>query len=76
MPPYDRVADLIITKDGIWYDDDYYGNKLVLTVDKDVNSRGITMKRTNGKNNWIDLVARSLNNEIMFTSITYEGETE
>jgi len=74
-PDYEKADYLTISKYGILYNDRPYGKEMILEIDKDKNSRGLTLKRLNHPN-WIDLIARALDNEITFESLTHEGTRE
>jgi len=76
IPPSLYTAQLSISNEGIWFDGNDTGSKLlILETDKAGYSRGITLK-VDERDNWIHMVPLALNEEITFTSITYEGKHE
>jgi len=75
VPAHVQADELTISKEGISYEGWLYGKALILEVNKGVNSRGLTLKRLNHPN-WIDLIARALDDEITFESLTHEGTRE
>ena len=75
VPDYGRANYLTISKDGMTFDGAPHGKELILEIDKEAKSRGLTFKRLNHPN-WIDLISRALDGEITFESLTHVGTRE
>jgi len=75
-PPIYSSTIMEITNEGIMFNDEQFYSTLVLkTNGTDEKVRGITIKILE-RDNWIPLVEKCYNDEITFTSVTYEGKNE